>query len=66
MEVAVDGLVRRLEDLLGRREIGHALGEIDAVVLVIDPVISRMTDSVKPCTRLEITTAPRRARWDPP
>src|SRR5262249_61145151 len=37
VEVAVDGLVRRLDDLLGRREVGHALVEVDAVILVVDP-----------------------------
>src|ERR1700675_234743 len=36
MKIAVDGLVGRLDDLLRRREVGHALGQVDAVVLVID------------------------------
>ena len=37
VEVAVDGPVRRLHQLARRREVRHALGEVDAVVLVVDP-----------------------------
>ncbi len=37
MEVAVDRAVGRLHQLARRSEVRHALGQIDAAVLVVDP-----------------------------
>ena len=37
VEVAVDGAVGRLDQLPRRGKVRHALGQVDAVVLVVDP-----------------------------
>ena len=37
VKVAVYGAVGGVEELLGRGEVGHALGQVDALVLVVDP-----------------------------